>query len=205
MELRPQRNEKPRSAQIIILRPLTIPSTQVRYGTVRALTPATQPLASGCWRAFVGPSYIATYLRAVQPSPQPLRVTLFGSSVTAEKPQIGWTAVPPIPTCHRRDTGRSGRWARARRPRDVTGNTGWRSVEPFESLVTMSGVPPRDATDQYMTSMRPWGRQIDISFDVDLGELVRGHRVWLREELNSVAMAPLSTTSSFRASRPREP
>ena len=46
---------------------LTIPSTQVRQGAERARTSATQPLASGCRWAFVGPSYIAPSRSPDQP------------------------------------------------------------------------------------------------------------------------------------------
>jgi len=38
-------------------------------------------------------------------------------------------------------------------------------------------VPPRDATERYLATT---GRQLDITFDVDLGELVPGHHVVAR-------------------------
>jgi hypothetical protein len=38
-------------------------------------------------------------------------------------------------------------------------------------------IPPRDATDQYLAST---GRVLDVTFDVDLGQLVRGHHVIAR-------------------------
>jgi hypothetical protein len=38
-------------------------------------------------------------------------------------------------------------------------------------------IPPRTATDSYLAKMRA---QLDIRFDVDLGELVRGHHVIAR-------------------------
>jgi hypothetical protein len=38
-------------------------------------------------------------------------------------------------------------------------------------------IPPRAATDSYLERM---GRKTDISFDVDLGEIVRGHHVVAR-------------------------
>ena len=44
----------------------------------------------------------------------------------------------------------------------------------------MSDLPPRTATERFLTRMAVWGRRIDISFDVDLGELVDGHRVIAR-------------------------
>jgi hypothetical protein len=44
----------------------------------------------------------------------------------------------------------------------------------------MAQVPPRDATDAYFRLMEPHGRRLDIAFDVDLGELVEGHRVIAR-------------------------
>jgi len=40
--------------------------------------------------------------------------------------------------------------------------------------------PQRDATDAWLANMSPYGRRIDITFDVDLGELVPGHRVIAR-------------------------
>jgi hypothetical protein len=39
------------------------------------------------------------------------------------------------------------------------------------------GIPPRTATDSYLSGM---GLQLDIVFDVDLGELVEGHHVVAR-------------------------
>ncbi len=41
-------------------------------------------------------------------------------------------------------------------------------------------LPPRDATDRFLARLGRWGRRIDIPFDVDLGELVNGHRVIAR-------------------------
>jgi hypothetical protein len=43
-------------------------------------------------------------------------------------------------------------------------------------------IPPRDATRRYFENMRRSGldRTLDIEFDVDLGELIPGHRVVLR-------------------------
>lgn len=41
----------------------------------------------------------------------------------------------------------------------------------------MVEIPPRTATDNHLQRM---GRSLDISFDIDLGELVRGHHVLLR-------------------------
>lgn len=38
----------------------------------------------------------------------------------------------------------------------------------------MYDMPPRTATERFLTQMAVWGRRIDISFDVDLGELVEG-------------------------------
>jgi len=44
----------------------------------------------------------------------------------------------------------------------------------------MPGVPPRDATERFLAQMSRWGRRIDVAFDIDLGELVDGHRVIAR-------------------------
>jgi hypothetical protein len=56
-------------------------------------------------------------------------------------------------------------------PRTLAGAAELRACQP------RGVIPPRDATDAYMDSV---GRAIDISFDVDLGELVRGHHVVAR-------------------------
>jgi hypothetical protein len=46
----------------------------------------------------------------------------------------------------------------------------------------MSKIPPRTAVDAYFARMRAVGvqRQLDVAFDVDLGELVDGHHVVVR-------------------------
>jgi hypothetical protein len=38
-------------------------------------------------------------------------------------------------------------------------------------------IPPRTATDRYLSQM---GERLEIAFDVDLGELIEGHHVYAR-------------------------
>src|SRR5262249_59389411 len=45
----------------------------------------------------------------------------------------------------------------------------------------IADLPPRTATDAYLAEI---GERLDIAFDVDLGELVEGHRVVGRGVLN---------------------
>jgi hypothetical protein len=52
----------------------------------------------------------------------------------------------------------------------------------------IQALPPRTATDVYLAEI---GETLDIEFDVDLGELVQGHRVVARGILNLPAGAEL--------------
>ena len=61
-------------------------------------------------------------------------------------------------------------WRQASRPFPANGG----SLQWQDSTV----LPPRDATDGYLDRS---GRKLDIAFDVDLGELVRGHHVVARD------------------------
>src|SRR5262249_55212939 len=49
------------------------------------------------------------------------------------------------------------------------------------SMPRIADLPPRTATDAYLAEI---GERLDIAFDVDLGELVEGHRVVGRGVLN---------------------
>src|SRR6266545_3746909 len=69
----------------------------------------------------------------------------------------------------RRGTPRGGWWTVA--ARSLGGHA-----------VGVSQIPPRTAVDAYFTRMRAMGvqRQLDVTFDFDLGELIDGHHMVLR-------------------------
>jgi hypothetical protein len=55
-------------------------------------------------------------------------------------------------------------------------------------LRVIAALPPRTATDAYLAEI---GERLDVEFDVDLGELVEGHRVVARGVLNLLGGAEL--------------
>jgi hypothetical protein len=57
-------------------------------------------------------------------------------------------------------------------------------------------IPPGTVTDQYLARR---GEQLDVVFDVDLGEFVKGHRVIARGiMLGRPARVPRDSTSPLR-------